>query len=480
MLTLTQSASVRGSAGDPLPGVWENLTESGTQFRRGQLALIAAGPGCIAGDAEIIVNRAGNGKRVRLDDLVSLFNGDEVPIRRNGKPTKGKRKWDTDIDTYVQCEIDGHMRTAKLKKAWYSGEKITYTVTTDTGRKVRATDIHPFLTTEGWKKLGELKPGDVVHVHHKDENHLNNSLENLEILSPEEHLKLHGEQYVTNVLEKVAYETVVSIEEYGQEPTYDLELDTEPHNFTANGFVVHNTGKSAFVLNYALKAGVSCMYFSADSDAFVQLARSLAILGGLDMASAETMIRAEETERIAEVIGDVPIRFSYNSSPTLQHIENQLLAYNELYGDFPELIVVDNALDVAIDTDEEQAQSLDALMAWLHDTARVTEACVIVLHHVTGPFNNSNIPIPMSGVKGQIGRVPELILTLHKQTEGGNEVLCVSTVKNRGQRADASGNTFSELSFDGFRMSITDHVPVAAQMDNPFDAQSMYERGMYG
>ena len=59
-------------------------------------------------------------------------------------------------------------------------------------------------------------------------------------------------------------------------------------------------------------------------------------------------------------------------------------------------------------------------------------------------------------------------------------MLCVSTVKNRGQRADASGNTFSELSFDGFRMSITDHVPVAAQMDNPFDAQSMYERGMYG
>lgn len=239
-------------------------------------------------------------------------------------------------------------------------------------------------------------------------------------------------------------------------------------------------GKSAFVLNYALKSEVSCMYFSADSDAFVQLARALAILGGLDMSSAETMVRAEETERIADVIGDVPIRFSYNSSPTLQHIESQLLAYNELYGDFPELIVVDNALDVAIDTDEEQAQSLDALMAWLHDTARVTEACVIVLHHVTGPFNDANTPIPLSGVKGQIGRVPELILTLHKQTEGGDEVLCVSTVKNRGQRADASGNTFSELSFDGFRMSITDHVPVAAQMDNPFDAQSMYERGMYG
>lgn len=529
---------MRGSAGKPLPVVWESLDEVGTRFLRGQLALVAAGPGCIAGDAEIIVNRAGNGKRVRLDDLVSLFNGDEVPIRRNGKPTKGKRKWDTDIDTYVQCEIDGHMRTAKLKKAWYSGEKTTYTVTTDTGRTVRATDIHPFLTTEGWKKLGELEPGDVVHVrgkrsdkgrkpknryqtvklanhphhtgkkklvsvhrlvveadlngmtldewlgvirsgqdlsgyeflsrdvhvHHKDENHLNNSLENLEILSPEEHLRLHGEQYVTNVLEKVAYETVVSIEEYGQEPTYDLELDTEPHNFTANGFVVHNTGKSAFVLNYALRSGVSCMYFSADSDASVQLARSLAILGGMNMRDAEELVLSEDMPRIEQTIGNVPVRFSYDPSPTLDTIERDLAAYNELYGDYPELVVVDNALDVVLDGDDDnQSQSLDSLMAWLHDMARETEACVIVLHHVTGPYNDANQPIPLSGVKGQIGRVPELILTLHKDTGGfaQEDDLKVSTVKNRGQRADPSGNSFVELTFDGYRMSITDkqHLP---------------------
>lgn len=240
------------------------------------------------------------------------------------------------------------------------------------------------------------------------------------------------------------------------------------------------TGKSAFVLNYALKSRVSCMYFSADSDAFVQLSRSLAVLGGMELNKAEGLIRNGETQQIADVIGEVPIRFSYNSSPTLSHIEHQLLAYNELYGDFPELIVVDNALDVAIDTGEDQAQSLDALMAWLHDTARVTEACVIVLHHVTGPFNDANVPIPLSGVKGQIGRVPELILTLHKQYEQGTDVLCVSTVKNRGQRADPSGQSFAQLSFDGYRMSITDHVETAAELDNPFDAQDMYERGMYG
>ena len=219
------------------------------------------------------------------------------------------------------------------------------------------------------------------------------------------------------------------------------------------------TGKSAFVLSYALRAGVSCLYFSADSDAFVQVSRSLAILGDIDMKQSGELILDKSHGKIEDIIGNVPIRFSYNPSPTLTHIENQLLAYEELYGDFPELVVVDNALDVVMEgSEDDQSRSLDSLMAWLHDMARTTEACVIVLHHVTGPYNDANQPIPLSGVKGQIGRVPELILTLHKQPGeyGWADQLCVSTVKNRGQRADPSGQSFVPLEFDGYRMSIAE------------------------
>lgn len=177
------------------------------------------------------------------------------------------------------------------------------------------------------------------------------------------------------------------------------------------------------------------------------------------MTDASNLVLSEDYDRINEIIGQVPVRFSYNPSPTLEHIELQILAYEELYGDYPELIVVDNALDVQLDAgDSDQAQSLDALMAWLHDMARTTEACVIVLHHVTGPFNDADKPIPLSGVKGQIGRVPELILTLHKQLgeEWEPDALNVSTVKNRGQKADPSGSSYTNLTFDGFHMSITD------------------------
>lgn len=217
------------------------------------------------------------------------------------------------------------------------------------------------------------------------------------------------------------------------------------------------TGKSAFVLSYALRSKVSTMYFSADSDAFVQLSRALAILGDMTMSEASDLALSEDYAKIDQVIGEVPIRFSYNPSPTLDHIEKAIVAYDELHGDFPELIVVDNALDVVTEAEEDGHAGLDNLMAWLHDLARTTGSCVIVLHHVTGPFNDADKPIPLSGVKGQIGRVPELILTLHKHTEEvGADLLCVSTVKNRGQKADPSGNTFAELDFDGDRMKIVD------------------------
>ena len=227
-------------------------------------------------------------------------------------------------------------------------------------------------------------------------------------------------------------------------------------------------GKSAFVLNYALRSGVSCLYFSADSDAFVQLSRSLAILGDVSMEEAGTMVLNGNREAINRIVGESPVRFSYNPSPTLSHIENQVKAYDELYGDYPELIVVDNALDVElVDPVEDQSQSLDGLMAWLHDLARTTEACVVVLHHVTGPFNNGSAPIPLNGVKGQIGRVPELILTLHKDSGDyvGDETLNVSAVKNRGQKADPSGESFTELAFVSDRMTINDKVTANGDLD---------------
>lgn len=220
------------------------------------------------------------------------------------------------------------------------------------------------------------------------------------------------------------------------------------------------TGKSAVVLAYALKAKVPTLYFSADSDAFTQLTRAVSIVTGW---SLERSARSVLNEDLTEVEGDlepIPIRFNYKASPSLDVIEESLQAYDALYEDFPALIVVDNITNVRTDSSngDDPFAGLESLADYLHEMARETGACVIGLHHVTGPYNDGDKPIPLSGIKGQIGRVPEMVITLHRVSDGfGSDSLRVSTVKNRGGKSDASGQDYAELEFTGETMQINDY-----------------------
>lgn len=218
-------------------------------------------------------------------------------------------------------------------------------------------------------------------------------------------------------------------------------------------------GKSALILTYALLAKVPTLYFSADSDAFTQLSRSLSILTGWNMEKTAAMVRNGDLGEASDTFADIPIRFNYSASPTLDQIETSMRSYEEVYGDYPALVVIDNITNVRTggDNDEDPFSGLESLMDYLHDMARSTSSCVVGLHHVTGPFNDADKPIPLSGVKGQIARVPELVLTLHKESDDfGPTLLNVSTVKNRGGKADPSGNSFTCLEFTGDTMQIKD------------------------
>lgn len=218
-------------------------------------------------------------------------------------------------------------------------------------------------------------------------------------------------------------------------------------------------GKSAFTLAYALKARVPTLYFSADSDAYTQLTRSVSSLTGWSLERSSEMVRSGDLNGATPLLADIPIRFNYSASPSIDQIKNSMMAYDEVYGDFPQLVVVDNITNVrtgAAANDEDPYAGLEVLMEYLHDMARQTSAFVAGLHHVTGPYNDGNKPIPLSGIKGQIGRVPELVLTLHRPLQQfGNPPLNVSTVKNRSGKSDPSGQAFVSLDFDGARMQIT-------------------------
>lgn len=245
------------------------------------------------------------------------------------------------------------------------------------------------------------------------------------------------------------------------------------------------TGKSALALSQAVKSKVPTLYMSADSDAYTQVSRSFSIDTGLTMEETEKYARGEpvlpSTLAKAEKLKEVPIRFNFLAAPTLTNIERSMSAFEELYGEYPALTVVDNITNVRNGT-EDNAENpfggLEMFLDYANEMARETQSCVIGLHHVNGPYNDANKPIPMSGIKGQIGRVPQMVLTLFKSGPG---TIGVSPVKNRGSKFDASGEWFAELDFDGYTMTFKDKdsgMPLAVPVSGPVDVFDDTQRRM--
>ena len=99
-----------------------------------------------------------------------------------------------------------------------------------------------------------LKPTDVVH--HKDENKENNALSNLELFpSGSSHMETHGSNGIEHRLSVFfpKKSRVKSITNRGIEDVYDVKTKGPAHNFVANGFVVHNCGKTIQLIAAALE-----------------------------------------------------------------------------------------------------------------------------------------------------------------------------------------------------------------------------------
>ncbi|MEU9404761.1 AAA family ATPase [Streptomyces sp. NPDC048281] len=207
------------------------------------------------------------------------------------------------------------------------------------------------------------------------------------------------------------------------------------------------TGKSIFALFLAISANVPVLYFSADSSAATQVARATAMITGEDSKAIKSALVEGDFSEYADALGGRWwTRFNFSARPTQKEMETHLLCYLEVYGCNPHLLVVDNVTNVdtgAVGDAEAYTFGLEGLCEYLGEMARETSAHVLGLHHVTGPHSDGLSPIPLSGVKGQVHRVPSLILTIHKEVDGLNSrILHVSPVKNREGFEDSSGATF--------------------------------------
>lgn len=213
------------------------------------------------------------------------------------------------------------------------------------------------------------------------------------------------------------------------------------------------TGKSAFILNWAYRCPeMRTLYLSADSDAATQYKRLGSMVTNYSSDYVEQQME-HHPEELSELIGSKTshLQFDFNPYPDGEDIANQVSAYAEVYGVYPDLIVMDNAKNLRLGDGARSGEfdELEGNMEFLQLVARQTNAAVVALHHVIGTYESGDHPIPLSGIRGKLSKTPETVLTIFR----GPGQSYISPVKNRDGRGDSSGNFWVALSTDLSRMS---------------------------
>jgi replicative DNA helicase len=108
----------------------------GVEIRSEKRPMLADLRDCLAGDA--LVTNADTGERVRVSDIA------------------GNRL------RFNVWAVDERLKLVRrpITDAWQVGERQVFRVTTRSGRTIRCTDGHRFLTSEGWRELKTLQSGD--------------------------------------------------------------------------------------------------------------------------------------------------------------------------------------------------------------------------------------------------------------------------------------------------------------------------------
>lgn len=91
--------------------------------------------------------------------------------------------------------------------------------------------------------------GERDHVHHIDENVLNDSIENLVVFSAREHSRLHAMKLQNNLRYIATEDVIYSITPIGKRLVYDIKMESPFNNYVVNNFITHNSGKTTCTLH---------------------------------------------------------------------------------------------------------------------------------------------------------------------------------------------------------------------------------------
>lgn len=215
--------------------------------------------------------------------------------------------------------------------------------------------------------------------------------------------------------------------------------------------------KSALITDYVRKLNLPTLYFSADTDRTTMALRTIAGTTGYPLSIVEEGLEGSQRDWWLSQADDQTkhIWYTWDASPEVEDLDNEILAYATVLGQYPSVVVMDNLKDLGAGSRiGSEHENYDQGVQFLHELSRQIGALVICLHHAVGEYENGDRPIPLGGLKGKVGKTPRLVLTLYKKWPPGHMGVCV--VKNTGGPADAKCGIEIEMKFDAERMQFTE------------------------
>lgn len=208
-------------------------------------------------------------------------------------------------------------------------------------------------------------------------------------------------------------------------------------------------GKSTLALAMALRMRQPTLYISADTNAHTMAMRLLSMIEGMPQQEAEKQISESPDLARQKLAKADHIFWSFNSNPSLRDIDYEVMAIEEMLGEPPALIVIDNLMDISMGG--EEFSSMRSAMKELKFLARDTNAAVLILHHTKESFSSDPCP-SMEAIQGMVNQIPALALTIGQH----HGMMAVAPVKNRYGKADDTGKTAVWLQFNPEYMYIAD------------------------
>ncbi len=199
--------------------------------------------------------------------------------------------------------------------------------------------------------------------------------------------------------------------------------------------------KTMFLLDFVDRLKAPTLYLSNDATSATMVSRALARRTRQDSRLMRDKA-FEDPDWAGAVLDDMNyIRWNFDRAPTLEVIEVEMTAFEELWGEPPHVVVVDVLMKV--DYHEEGGGTKESIIRYLDKLAGENNAAFFVAAH-TSENVAGNPTQPMSSFLDKIAKLPETALTL-AYADG---FLHVAPVKVRDGEADATGNTFHTFMID--------------------------------